>query len=460
MPCGRVPTPRGTCRVAPDVGSGHARHSHRTGGIDPTARIDYDSELIAAEDVDGTPLAAVARWYDAAVADERVVEPGAMVVATVDASGAPNARTVLLKGLDARGLVFFTGTTSTKGEELAAHPQASVVLLWHPMYRQVRVRGEVEQVSREDAHPLLHLAPARLAGRGVGLGAVAAARDAATTWSPRSRRSRSGSPDETRCRCPTSGVATACDRSRSSCGRGSATGCTTGGCGRPRTADPRRSTTSARGGGRGASPDLAGSSVSCGRAGACGGTPRPRPTPADPARAPARRRPPGRRAPRGPRRAPRRTTPAAGPRRRRRDRRAPQPRGAASRQPPPADQGAGQQEQTGAGERQEGREQQHLAGRRAPASRSARTTPTRRPARAITPTTNSVPLQVKPGSVETVRIQTRARHPQPGAEQRTGGGSAQHLPQHRAHQVTGRQARRGPARPAASVGSWWMTTER
>ncbi len=167
-----------------------------TGGIDPTARIDYDSELIAAEDVDGTPLAAVARWYDAAVADERVVEPGAMVVATVDASGAPNARTVLLKGLDARGLVFFTGTTSTKGEELAAHPRASVVLLWHPMYRQVRVRGEVEQVSREDATALLHLAAARLAGRRVGLGAVAAARDAATTWWPRSPRSRSGSPDE------------------------------------------------------------------------------------------------------------------------------------------------------------------------------------------------------------------------------------------------------------------------
>ena len=120
------------------------------GGIDPTARIDYESDLIAAEDVEGTPLAAVERWYDAAVADDRVVEPGAMVVATVDASGAPNARTVLLKGLDARGLIFFTATASTKGEELAAHPRASVVLLWHPMYRQVRVRGEVEQVSRED----------------------------------------------------------------------------------------------------------------------------------------------------------------------------------------------------------------------------------------------------------------------------------------------------------------------
>ncbi len=122
-----------------------------TGGIDPTARIDYDSELIAAEDVDGTPLAAVARWYDAAVADDRVVEPGAMVVATVDASGAPNARTVLLKGLDARGLVFYTGTDVDQGRGARRPPAGVGRAALAPDVPAGPGARQVEQVSREDA---------------------------------------------------------------------------------------------------------------------------------------------------------------------------------------------------------------------------------------------------------------------------------------------------------------------
>jgi pyridoxamine 5'-phosphate oxidase len=126
-------------------------HPPTAGPVDPTARIDYGADLIPDDDTAGAPLPTLYRWYEAASSDDRVVEPGAMVVATVDADGAPNARTVLLKGLDARGLVFFTNTGSTKGRELATDARASVVLLWHAMYRQVRARGVVEQVSREEA---------------------------------------------------------------------------------------------------------------------------------------------------------------------------------------------------------------------------------------------------------------------------------------------------------------------
>lgn len=123
--------------------------------VDPTARLAYagvglDDETVAA--LSGTaPLGVVEQWYGDAVTDERVAEPGAMVVATVDALGMPNARTVLLKGLDAAGLVFFTNLTSTKADELEAVPAAAAVLLWHPMFRQVRVRGPVEPVSREES---------------------------------------------------------------------------------------------------------------------------------------------------------------------------------------------------------------------------------------------------------------------------------------------------------------------
>jgi pyridoxamine 5'-phosphate oxidase len=122
--------------------------------VDPTARLDYDGALIG-EGVSpggaGAPLAWIERWYAEARADERVTEPAAMVVATVDAEGHPNARTVLLKGLSAKGLTFFTNTRSAKGHELAATPYAACVLLWHPMFRQVRVRGPVVPTSAKEA---------------------------------------------------------------------------------------------------------------------------------------------------------------------------------------------------------------------------------------------------------------------------------------------------------------------
>lgn len=123
--------------------------------VDPTARLTYeggglDDDAVAALSR-ASPGSVLERWYADAVADGRVAEPGAMVVATVDAQGVPNARTVLLKGLDGGGLVFFTNLASTKAAELAAVPAAAAVLLWHPMFRQVRVRGAVEQVTRTES---------------------------------------------------------------------------------------------------------------------------------------------------------------------------------------------------------------------------------------------------------------------------------------------------------------------
>lgn len=77
-------------------------------------------------------------------------EPNAMVVATADARGRPSARTVLLKGLDERGLVFFTNYGSRKAAEAAANPYASAVFPWHPIDRQAIVCGGVERVDRAE----------------------------------------------------------------------------------------------------------------------------------------------------------------------------------------------------------------------------------------------------------------------------------------------------------------------
>lgn len=91
----------------------------------------------------------LAAWLAQAVA-ARLTEPNAVVLATATPDGSPSARTVLLKGFDARGLVVFTNLTSRKGREVAANPRASLVAAWVALERQVVVAGAVEPVSRAE----------------------------------------------------------------------------------------------------------------------------------------------------------------------------------------------------------------------------------------------------------------------------------------------------------------------
>jgi pyridoxamine 5'-phosphate oxidase len=96
------------------------------------------------------PLRLFAAWFAEAKGAEPV-NPDAMTLATVDAGGLPNARMVLLKGFDERGFVFYTNVDSVKGHEMAAAPKAALTFYWKSTQRQVRVRGSVEAVSKEEA---------------------------------------------------------------------------------------------------------------------------------------------------------------------------------------------------------------------------------------------------------------------------------------------------------------------
>lgn len=98
------------------------------------------------------------RWLADAVA-AGLTEPNAVVLATATPDGAPSARTVLLKAVDARGLVLFTNLTSRKGRELAANPRAALVVPWVPLERQVVVTGAVEQVTRGQTAAYFHSRP-------------------------------------------------------------------------------------------------------------------------------------------------------------------------------------------------------------------------------------------------------------------------------------------------------------
>ena len=106
-------------------------------------------ELDEAEALGG-PLALFQRWMDEAIAHD-VSEPTAMTVATVGASGRPSTRVVLLKGFDARGMVWFTNYESRTGEELAIHPFAALQFHWVEMERVVRIEGRVEKTSAEES---------------------------------------------------------------------------------------------------------------------------------------------------------------------------------------------------------------------------------------------------------------------------------------------------------------------
>ena len=109
-------------------------------------RTDYMREALDEAEVASAPFAQFERWFDEAVR-AAVPEPNAMTLATVDASGRPTARVVLLKGFDERGFVFFTNYASRKGAELAAHPEAALNFFWPELERQVRIEGTVAKVS-------------------------------------------------------------------------------------------------------------------------------------------------------------------------------------------------------------------------------------------------------------------------------------------------------------------------
>ena len=102
------------------------------------------------DDLDADPLGQLRTWLD----DARragVPQPEAMALATAARDGRPSARMVLLKGLDDRGVAFYTSYESRKARDLDENPVAALVLYWDALGRQVRIEGRVERVAREES---------------------------------------------------------------------------------------------------------------------------------------------------------------------------------------------------------------------------------------------------------------------------------------------------------------------
>ena len=96
------------------------------------------------------PMQQFERWLAEAIAAQ-LPEPNAMTLATVDADGRPSTRIVLVKGVDARGIVWYTNDQSRKGRELALHPFAALQFHWVELERVVRIEGAVEKVTAAES---------------------------------------------------------------------------------------------------------------------------------------------------------------------------------------------------------------------------------------------------------------------------------------------------------------------
>lgn len=121
-------------------------------------RREYGDHGLDTPDLVPDPIEMFGRWFDDAV-EAGLHEPNAMVVSTVSAQGRPSARMVLLKGVDARGFVFYTNYESRKGGDIEANPAVSLLFPWHDLQRQIRIDGVAARVSREESEAYFSARP-------------------------------------------------------------------------------------------------------------------------------------------------------------------------------------------------------------------------------------------------------------------------------------------------------------
>ena len=113
-------------------------------------RTEYARAGLHERDVDPSPLVQLEKWLEDAILAQHP-EPTAMTLATVTKDGTPAARVVLLKGLDSKGLVFYTSYESAKGQDLEVNARACACFFWVLLERQARITGSVSKTTREES---------------------------------------------------------------------------------------------------------------------------------------------------------------------------------------------------------------------------------------------------------------------------------------------------------------------
>lgn len=119
-------------------------------GVAARLRTEYESAGLDEAGMASDPFTEFELWFEG-VAESELDQPNSFVLATVDASGQPSARAVLMKDFSEAGIVFYTGLGSRKSRDLAGNPRAAATFVWTPLHRQVRFEGAVARVSDDEA---------------------------------------------------------------------------------------------------------------------------------------------------------------------------------------------------------------------------------------------------------------------------------------------------------------------
>lgn len=121
-------------------------------------RKEYKLQSLTEKEVTADPFLQFGKWWDEAIHSD-ISEVNAMTLATASNDGVPAARTVLLKGFDERGFVFFSNYNSFKAQQLLENPRACLVFFWKELERQVRITGLVEKTSTEESDEYFNSRP-------------------------------------------------------------------------------------------------------------------------------------------------------------------------------------------------------------------------------------------------------------------------------------------------------------
>jgi pyridoxamine 5'-phosphate oxidase len=121
-------------------------------------RLNYSQKALGEEEAESGPLDLFSRWMEEAIQSE-IKEPTAMTLATVDWQGLPDARIVLLKGISESKFQFFTNYNSKKGKDLEKTPEACLVFFWAELERQVRIRGKVTKLTKNESEEYFQSRP-------------------------------------------------------------------------------------------------------------------------------------------------------------------------------------------------------------------------------------------------------------------------------------------------------------
>ncbi len=121
-------------------------------------RRDYATRALDENDAHADPIQQFTLWFDEALKSQ-LLDVNAMTLATASATGEPSARTVLLKGADENGFVFYTNYDSAKGRDLADNPRAALLFFWRELERQVRISGSVTKTTNAESDTYFHSRP-------------------------------------------------------------------------------------------------------------------------------------------------------------------------------------------------------------------------------------------------------------------------------------------------------------